>query len=265
MLLSVEPYNIEIIIQLPPWILHVIPHNFVALSIEVQGTPNKFLWSSKVFHENVMEKKMRMLWNLHGISQSWMELHGSVSTLHETSWALHGIPWNYMEFPWNSMELHGTPWNSINIPWNSINIPWNSITIPWNSMELHGHSTEFHGTSMEFHGGSMELHGTPWNSMDLHGILWNSMEFHGIPWGYFTRVAFDTRYGCLFMLACSNLKETLLTLLNMEYNIAVKVIASQMKQILPRLNYLNSFLIFNFFKTCKPSSLISLKVLLHAS
>ena len=33
MLLSVEPENIvllEIIIQLPPWILHVIPHNFVA-------------------------------------------------------------------------------------------------------------------------------------------------------------------------------------------------------------------------------------------
>ena len=29
MLLSVEPDNIEIIIQLPPWILHVIPHNFV--------------------------------------------------------------------------------------------------------------------------------------------------------------------------------------------------------------------------------------------
>ena len=30
MLLSVEPDNIEIIIQFPPWILHVIPHNFVA-------------------------------------------------------------------------------------------------------------------------------------------------------------------------------------------------------------------------------------------
>ena len=108
MLLSVEPDNIEIIIQLPPWILHVIPHNFVALSIEVQGTPNKFLWSSKVFHENVMEFHGTFM-EFHRVGWNSMEVYQHSMKLHGLYMEFHGVPWNYMEFPWNSMELHGTP------------------------------------------------------------------------------------------------------------------------------------------------------------
>ena len=97
MLLSVEPDSIEIIIQLPPWILHVIPHNFVALSIEVQGTPNKFLWSSKVFHENVME-------------------------FHGTFMEFHRVGWNSMEVYQHSMKLHGLYMEFHGVPWNSMGL-----------------------------------------------------------------------------------------------------------------------------------------------